>query len=79
MPIKFSIALPAMATITRPANVSLMPNVFMAGCNASTNQSETNAAATPAQPSTINVSGKDHLAFSASCSGTSVLSPFTEK
>ena len=50
-------ALSAMSTTTRPANTSLIPSAFMAGCNASTNQSDTKDAPTPTPPSTTNVSG----------------------
>src|SRR5512133_424645 len=45
-PTTFSMALPAMATTTRPANASEMPKEFIAGSRAETNQSDTNAAAT---------------------------------
>src|SRR3954469_10902314 len=41
-PTTFSIALPAMATTTSPANASEIPIELIAGCSASTNQSETN-------------------------------------
>ena len=43
-PTTFSTALPAIATTTSPAKVSLIDSESMAGCRAFTNQSETNAA-----------------------------------
>src|SRR5262245_31950429 len=46
-PTTFSTALPAMATITRPANASEIPSWSIDGSSAETNQSDTNAAATP--------------------------------
>src|SRR5689334_20361577 len=46
-PTTFSTALPAMATITRPANASEIPSESIEGSSATTNQSETNAASTP--------------------------------
>src|SRR5665647_3289702 len=48
MPTTFSTALPAIATITRPANVGEMCTASMAGVSAATNHSDTNAALTPA-------------------------------
>src|SRR6266545_3493081 len=59
-PTTFSIALPAIATITRPANASEMLSEPMAGSSATTNQSETNAASTPAAASspTASASGQ---------------------
>src|SRR4051812_15224513 len=45
-PTTFSMALPAIATTTSPANASEIPIELIAGCRASTNQSDTNAAAT---------------------------------
>ena len=54
-PTTFSTALPAIATTTSPANASLIPSASVAGLSAVTNQSLTNAAATPAPPSTATV------------------------
>ena len=54
-PTTFSTALPAIATITRPAKASLMCRVSIAGVRASTNQSEVNAAAAPLTASTVAV------------------------
>ena len=48
MPTTFSTALPAIATMTRPTNSSDRPSVAIAGRSASTNQSDTRAAPTPA-------------------------------
>ena len=45
-PTTFSTALPAIATITSPANSWLMCSVWIAGVSALTNQSEANAAPT---------------------------------
>ena len=50
-PTTFSTALPAMATITRPANACEMCSESIAGSNAATNQSDTNAADPPAMAS----------------------------
>ena len=50
-PVAFSTALPAIATMTRPANASEMPSWSIVGRSACTNQSETNAAPTPAAAS----------------------------
>ena len=52
MPTTFSTALPAIPTITRPVNAFEMPSASTAGSSESTNQSETNAALTPASAST---------------------------
>ena len=46
-PTTFSTALPAIATITSPANSWLMCSVWIAGVSAVTNQSDVNAAPTP--------------------------------
>src|SRR6478672_7750370 len=46
-PAAFSTALPAIATITSPANAWEMCSWSIDGCNAETNQSETNADAAP--------------------------------
>ena len=51
-PTTFSTALPAIATITSPANTSLMCSVWIAGVSAVTNQSDVKAAPTAAAPST---------------------------
>src|SRR3954468_19353577 len=51
MPTTFSTALPAIATITSPANAFEMPSASTAGSTAPTNQSDTNAAPTPATTS----------------------------
>src|SRR5690349_14266797 len=51
MPTKFSTALPAMATITRPAKTSLIPAACIAGSKAATNHSDTKAAPRPATAS----------------------------
>ena len=51
MPTTFSTALPAIPTITMPVNAREIPSVSIAGPSASTNQSETNAAPTPAAAS----------------------------
>ena len=48
MPTACSTALPAMATMTRPAKTWLMPRTSIAGSSASTNHSETKAAPSPA-------------------------------
>ena len=52
MPTACSTALPAIATMTRPAKAWLMPSASIAGSSASTNHSETSAAATPHPTST---------------------------
>ena len=46
-PAVFSTALPAIATITSPANAFGTPICRIAGVSAETNQSDTNAAPTP--------------------------------
>src|SRR5689334_16167858 len=56
MPTTFSIALPAIATTTRPANASDRCRVWMVGCSAVTNQSETSAAAALARVSRVTAS-----------------------
>src|SRR3954471_15327195 len=48
MPVKFSAALPAIATITRPAKALEMFSWSIAGVSASMNHAEMNAAMTPA-------------------------------
>ena len=48
MPTTCSTALPAIATMTRPAKAWLMPRASIAGSSAATNHSETSAAARPA-------------------------------
>ena len=48
MPVVFSTALPAIATITSPAKACGIPSLSIDGVSAVTNQSETNAAPTPA-------------------------------
>ena len=48
MPATFSTALPAIATITMPANACEMCSVWIVGSSAWTNQSDTNAEPTPA-------------------------------
>src|SRR5919202_2075213 len=50
-PTTFSTALPAIATITSPANALDIPSDSTAGSTAPTNQSDTNAAPTPAAAS----------------------------
>jgi hypothetical protein len=60
MPTTFSTALEAMATMTRPANAWEMCITSMAGLSATTNQSETNAAPTPATASIPRESPSDH-------------------
>ncbi|MCU1673366.1 MAG: hypothetical protein JWN77_1479 [Frankiales bacterium] len=69
MPTTFSTALDAMATMTRPANASEMCSVSIAGVSATTNQSETNAAPTPATASMpmASPSGQARAWPSASC------------
>ena len=51
MPVVFSTALPAIATITSPAKAFGIPSLSIDGVSAVMNQSETNAAPTPAIPS----------------------------
>ena len=53
MPATFSTALPAIATITIPANACEMCSWWIVGSSASTNQSETNAEPTPAETSSV--------------------------
>src|SRR5215471_11848488 len=48
MPTTFSTAFPARATMTRPVKASEICSIEIAGVNAETNQSETNADPTPA-------------------------------
>src|SRR5437588_9675165 len=50
-PVTFSTALPAIATITSPANACEMWSLWIVGCSAWMNQSETNADAVPATTS----------------------------
>ena len=52
IPTTFSTALPAIPTITMPVKALEIPSASTAGSSAPTNQSETNAAATPAALST---------------------------
>src|ERR1019366_392902 len=52
-PTACSTALPAVATITSPANEREMPRVRIDGSSACTNQSETKAAATPARTNRV--------------------------
>lgn len=61
MPTTFSMAFPAIATITSPAKVSLIPRLCMAGSSASTNQSETNAAAILEKNKTITAKYKGQI------------------
>src|ERR1700691_1768504 len=58
-PAVFSTALPAIATITRPAKAWEMWSTAIAGSSALTNQSETNAEPTPATTSSTSVVGND--------------------
>src|SRR3954464_5022213 len=60
MPTTFSIALPAMATMTRPANAWEIPRASMAGSRATTNQSDTSAAARLAAPSRVRANHNGH-------------------
>ena len=60
MPTTFSIALPAMATTTRPAKASEMCSADMAGSRATTNQSETKAASAAARASRPTASQTGH-------------------
>ena len=52
----FSTAFPAIATMTSPANAFGTPTCFIAGVSDSMNQSATNAAPTPAAPSSASAS-----------------------
>ena len=52
-PTACSTALPAIATITRPANAWEMPVDWIVGSSAWTNQSDTNPAATPEMISSV--------------------------
>ena len=54
-PTAFSTALPAIATITSPANAGEISSRWIAGASAATNQSDTNAAAAPAASSSARV------------------------
>src|SRR4051794_29776335 len=65
-PTTFSMALPAIATTTSPANVSEIPIELIAGCRASTNQSDTNAAATALRASITTANATCQRGFSAS-------------
>src|SRR5665647_930128 len=67
MPTTFSTALPAIATITRPANVGEMCTASMAGVSAATNHSDTNAALTPAAASSPMASARGHCSTFAAC------------
>src|SRR2546421_3021367 len=73
MPTTFSTALPAIATITRPANTWLMPNALTAGASASTNQFDVTAAATPdrASSATASQSGQRGVAVTVSAAAPS--------
>ena len=79
MPTTFSTALPAIATITSPANSSLMCSVWIAGVSAVTNQSDVNAAAAPATredrpPSPASTSARARAPRRACCAGTTAAS-----
>src|SRR4051794_1913850 len=65
-PTTFSIALPAIATMTKPANACEMSSDSIAGSSASTNQSEPNADSAPAAASSPIASTTGHLGASAS-------------
>src|SRR4051794_33861359 len=69
MPTTFSIALPAIATMTRPAKVWEMPSVVMAGSSACTNQSDTNAAATLETASRVTASHSGQRGASVTFAG----------
>jgi hypothetical protein len=56
MPTTFSIAFPAIATMTRPANACDMPRASIAGSSAVTHQSDTSAGATLATASSVTAS-----------------------
>ena len=60
MPTTFSMALPAIATMTRPANAWDTPSAWIAGSSADTNQSDTSAAATLAPVSMVTASHSGH-------------------
>jgi hypothetical protein len=61
MPTVFSTAFPANATITKPANILLIPSVTIAGDSADTNQSDTKAEPTPAT-SSMSAAGTSEVA-----------------
>lgn len=77
MPTTFSTAFDAMATITRPANAGDRSSASIAGVSATTNQSETNAAPTPATASIpiARPSGQLRAWPSASCCSGAGVSP----
>src|SRR5882757_2639482 len=66
MPTTFSMALPAIATMTRPANAWDTPSASIAGSREDTNQSETSAAATLAPVSMVTASHSGHRGPSCS-------------
>src|SRR5690348_492749 len=70
MPTTFSTALPAIATITRPANASEIFKACIAGSSACTNHSDTNAAATADAASRASASGNGQRGGSC-CSAAS--------
>src|SRR6185312_317557 len=80
IPTTFSIAFPAIATITRPANSSEMCIDFIDGSRAVTNQSETKAAAVLAIVNNATASQSGHRGFSSSSTSfaTPVLPRFSE-
>ena len=69
MPVTFSTALPAIATMTSPAKAFERWRVLIAGSSAAMNQSDTNAEATPATASipTPAASGKRGVVPPVSC------------
>src|SRR5450756_3200872 len=76
MPTTFSTALPAMATMTRPANVGEMCTASLAGERPATNQSDTNAALTPATASSPRASARGHCSTFAVCAVAGVSAAF---
>ena len=70
-PAVFSTALPAIATITRPANAAERLSWSIAGRSPATNQSETNAEPAPLRPSNVRLAEIDSLGPSPAerCSG----------
>src|SRR5665213_557743 len=74
MPTTFSMALPAIATITSPAKVSEIWSTFMVGSNDFTNQSETKAAHKLAVANNKTASQTGHRGGSAALTGEEVVS-----
>src|SRR5437660_2420844 len=78
-PTTFSTALPAIATTTNPANVSLMCSDAVAGCKAETNQSLTKTAPVAVAASTTIVAQSGHRGGSSSTPAPPRKIPSVEK